>query len=165
MENLKWTIDNLPFKACYTIEKTRNFAENFNLMKSLFSALSTVLIGLTLVFSSCSSSPESKVVGTWKVVEVKVNFDEQKANSQTISQVEAREKQTILKFTSDSTLNIIDDNNTHRCLWTLDKDGLISYRFNSDQSVNELGTLDGDKITATSSTPLGDIITVFKKSK
>lgn len=134
-------------------------------MKSLFSALSTVLIGLTLVFSSCSSSPESKVVGTWKVAEVKVNFDEQKANSQTISQVEAREKQTILKFTSDSTLNIIDNNNTHRSSWTLDKDGLISYRFDNDQSVYELGILEGDKITATSSTPLGDIITVFKKSR
>ncbi|MBZ0243157.1 MAG: hypothetical protein K8F24_08090 [Bacteroidales bacterium] len=134
-------------------------------MKSLFSILSIVLIGMTLAFSSCSSTPESKLLGTWKVTEVKVNFDEQKANSQTISQVEKREKQTILKFTSDSTLNIIDNNNTHRSLWTLDKDGLISYQFEKDQTVHELGVLEGNIITATSSTPLGDIITVFEKSK
>ena len=134
-------------------------------MKSLFSVLSILLIGLTLAFSSCSSTPESKLLGTWKVVEVSVNFDEQKANAQTISQVENREKQTILKFTSDSTLNIIDNNNTHRSSWTLGDNGIISYQFDKDQTVFELGKLEEDKIIATSSTPLGDIVTVFEKSK
>jgi len=127
--------------------------------------MSIVLIGLALAFSSCSSSPESKLLGTWKVTEVKVNFDEQKADSQTISQVENREKQTILKFTSDSTLSIINDNNTHRSLWTLGDKGLISYQFEKDHTVYELGTLKNNVITATSSTPLGDIVTVFEKSK
>ena len=133
-------------------------------MKSLFSVLSILLIGLTLAFSSCSSTPESKLLGTWKVTDVEVNFDEQQANSQTISQVENREKQTILKFTSDSTLNIIN-NNTHRSSWTLGDNGIISYQFDKDQTVFELGKLEEDKIIATSSTPLGDIVTVFEKSK
>lgn len=127
--------------------------------------MSIVLIGITLAFSSCSSTPESQLIGTWKVTEVKVNFDEQKANAQTISQVEKREKQTILKFTSDSTLNIIDNNNTHRSSWTLGENGSINYKFDKDQTVFELGKLEEDKIIATSSTPLGDIVTVFEKSK
>ncbi len=127
--------------------------------------MSIVLIGLALAFSSCSSTPESKLLGTWKVTEVKVNFDGQKANSQTISQVENREKQTILKFTSDSTLSIIDGNITHRSLWTLGDNGLISYQFEKDQTVYELGILKNKVITATSSTSLGDIVTVFEKSK
>ncbi|MCK9450688.1 MAG: hypothetical protein M0Q90_03270 [Bacteroidales bacterium] len=134
-------------------------------MKSLFSLISIVLIGLALAFSSCSSTPESKLLGTWKVTEVKVNFDGQKADPQTISQVENREKQTILKFTSDSTLSIIDGNNTHRSLWTLGDNGLISYQFEKDQTFYELGTLKNNVITATSSTSLGDIVTIFEKSK
>lgn len=127
--------------------------------------MSIVLIGITLAFSSCSSTPESQLLGTWKVTEVKVNFDEQKANAQTISQVEKREKQTILKFTSDSTLNIIDNNNTHRSSWSLGENGIINYKFDKDQTVFELGKLEEDKIIASSSTPLGDIVTVFEKSR
>ncbi|HOI32424.1 MAG: hypothetical protein PHG67_05155 [Bacteroidales bacterium] len=118
-----------------------------------------------VVLLSCSSSPESKLVGTWKVTDVKVDFDEQKTDPGTLNQVAEREKKTILKFTSDSTLSIIDNNNTHRASWMLAEDGVISYSFENDPLMHELGTYKDGAITITSDTPLGEIITVFTKSK
>lgn len=122
-----------------------------------------VIIAFAMLYS-CSSSPESKLVGTWKVEDVSVEFDEQKAGPNTIQQVAEREKKTILKFTSDSTLSIIDNNNTHRTFWVLEDDGLIRYQFEKDQTFYELGKFENKVITATTSTALGDIVTVFKKS-
>lgn len=118
-----------------------------------------------LVLWSCSSTPESKLVGTWKVTDVQIDFDEQKTDPATVNQVAEREKKTILKFTSDSTLSIIDNHNTHRAKWLLDENGVISYNFENDPLLHELGTYLDGAITITSDTPLGEIVTVFEKSK
>ena len=123
----------------------------------------TILLVLFLV--SCSSTPESKLLGTWKVADVQIDFDEQKTDPGTVKQVAEREKKTILKFTSDSTLTIVDNNNTHKALWKLAEDGTVSYNFEGDQLMNDLGIYNEGKITITSDTPLGKIITVFEKSK
>jgi len=121
---------------------------------------------LILLFAvSCSSTPESKLIGTWKVTDVQVDFDEQKTDPGTVNQVAEREKKTILKFTSDSTLTIIDNNNTHKALWKLAEDGKVTFSFEGDQAINDLGIYEEGKITITSDTPLGEIVTVFEKSK
>ncbi|MBG0782868.1 MAG: hypothetical protein H0S84_11410 [Bacteroidales bacterium] len=120
---------------------------------------------ILVVIASCSSSPESKLIGTWKVTDVQVDFDEQKTDPGTVNQVAEREKKTILKFTSDSTLTIIDNNNTHKALWKLAEDGKVTYSFEGDQRYNDLGVYEEGKITITSDTPLGEIITIFERSK
>ncbi len=124
-----------------------------------------VLALFVFVLWSCSSTPESKLVGTWKVTDVQIDFDEQKADPTTVNQVAEREKKTILKFTSDSTLSIIDNHNTHRAKWMLDENGVISYNFENDLIMHELGTYQDGAITIKSDTPLGEIVTVFEKSK
>ncbi|MDY0084958.1 MAG: DUF5004 domain-containing protein [Bacteroidales bacterium] len=130
---------------------------------ALFSRFGVALF--LLVLWSCSSTPESKLVGTWKVTDVQIDFDEQKTDPATVNQVAEREKKTILKFTSDSTLSIIDNHNTHRAKWLLDENGVISYNFENDPLLHELGTYLDGAITITSDTPLGEIVTVFEKSK
>ncbi|MDD3636428.1 MAG: DUF5004 domain-containing protein [Bacteroidales bacterium] len=130
---------------------------------ALFSRFGVALF--LLVLWSCSSTPESKLVGTWKVTDVQIDFDEQKTDPATVNQVAEREKKTILKFTSDSTLSIIDNHNTHRAKWLLDENGVISYNFENDPILHELGTYLDGAITITSDTPLGEIVTVFEKSK
>jgi len=130
---------------------------------ALFSRFGVALF--LLVLWSCSSTPESKLVGTWKVTDVQIDFDEQKTDPTTVNQVAEREKKTILKFTSDSTLSIIDNHNTHRAKWLLDEKGVISYNFENDPLLHELGTYLDGAITITSDTPLGEIVTVFEKSK
>lgn len=123
-----------------------------------------LVLSVFILLMSCSSSPESKLIGTWKADVVNINFDEQKASPQMIQQVAEREKQTILKFTNDTSLNIIDNNITHRTVWKLDADQKIWYRFENDgPAMNELGAYVNGTIKAESTTALGTIEIVYKK--
>jgi len=133
-------------------------------MKKHLNYLQFALIAVIIALSACSSSPESKLIGSWKATDVKVDFDEQKASPQMIEQVVEREKQTILKFTSDSTLNIIEASNTHRTKWKLDEEDKIWFSFEGDGSaMNELGIYEDGKIKAISSTALGSIEITYSK--
>lgn len=132
-----------------------------NQTPSLFRIVSILAL---FFFVSCSSSPESKLIGTWKADVVNVDFDEQKVSPQMIQQVAEREKQTILKFTNDTSLNIIDNNTTHRTIWKLDDDQKIWYRFENDgPTMNELGIYEDGYIRAESTTALGKIEIIYKK--
>jgi hypothetical protein len=155
----------LLLQRLFTMHAIVVIALKYIIMK-VISLLKSFVAALILVFVvSCSSTPESKLIGTWKVTDVQVDFDEQKTDPGTVNQVAEREKKTILKFTSDSTLTIIDNNNTHKALWKLAEDGKVTYSFEGDQLNNDLGIYEEGKITITSDTPLGEIITVFEKSK
>lgn len=132
-----------------------------NQTPSLFRIVSILAL---FFFVSCSSSPESKLIGTWKADVVNVDFDEQKVSPHMIQQVAEREKQTILKFTNDTSLNIIDNNTTHRTIWKLDDDQKIWYRFENDgPTMNELGIYEDGYIRAESTTALGKIEIIYKK--
>ncbi len=133
-------------------------------MKQSLFLRNLIVFSIFTLLISCSSSPESKLIGTWKADVVNINFDEQKASPQMVQQVAEREKQTILKFTNDTSLNIIDNNVTHRTVWKLDADQKIWYRFENDgPAMNELGTYVDGTIKAESTTALGTIEIVYKK--
>ena len=133
-------------------------------MKQFIFLRNLAVFSLFFYLVSCSSTPESKLIGTWKADVVNINFDVQKASPEMIQQVAEREKQTILKFTNDTSLSIIDNNVTHRTVWKLDADQKIWYRFENDgPTMNELGTFVNGTIKTESTTALGTIEIVYKK--
>lgn len=136
-------------------------------MKKTFFFLIAFTILTFPMFYACNSGQSSKMTGVWTVDNVDTQFDETKVNPQTLQQVVEMEKQTMLKFIDDSTMNIIMGENTFRTFWNLDKEtGKLFYRFeDSKTSFNELGVLIDGLIEAESTTPVGKIKVSYKKTK
>ena len=121
-----------------------------------------MLLGVVL-FASCSST-ENKLVGTWKVDDVKTDFNEKKTTPQMLQQIVEIQKQTHFKIKTDSLMVIISDNNTYEAVWSFDKSNqIINYHFKDDTAVYKLGDYVEPFIISESTTPLGIITTTFSK--
>ncbi len=124
-----------------------------------------VLVMMGLV--ACQNSPESKLIGTWKVVEVETDFDESRTNSQMIKQVVETQKQTFFKIINDTLMVIISTGNTYEAKWKLNPDDQsITYTFDEwdDNSVPfELGVYVDNQIIAESNMAMGKIVVYFEK--
>lgn len=133
-------------------------------MKQLFK-LTGLLTMATLLFVSCGSSPESKLIGTWKAQKVETDFDEKQTTPEMLRQVVEMQKETYFKIINDSTLIIVSPGNTHETIFTLDKDSKsIAYFFDGYPGINNvLGTLSDGKIVSESTTPLGKITIYYEK--
>ncbi|MDO8897421.1 MAG: hypothetical protein Q7V19_07200 [Bacteroidales bacterium] len=136
-------------------------------MKKTFFYLIAFTIITFPMFYACNSGKSSKMTGVWTVDNVDAQFDETKVNPQTLQQVIEMEKQTMLKFIDDSTMNIIMGESTFRTYWNLDKEtGKLFYRFEDTKTnYNELGVLIDGVIVAESTTPVGKIKVSYKKTK
>lgn len=127
--------------------------------------LPVFLILITLIISSCASSPESKLVGTWKANRVETDFDEKYTTPEMIRQVVEMQKETYFKILDDSTLIIMSPGNTHETSWNLDGETkIIAFFFEGAPGVsNNLGTLDNEVIVSESTTALGKITIYYEK--
>lgn len=136
-------------------------------MKKTFFLLIVFTIFSIPFFTACNSGKGTKMIGMWTVDNVDAQFDEAKVNPQTLQQVIEMEKQTMLKFIDDSTMNIIMGENTFRTFWSIEEGtGKVFYRFeDSPTSFNELGVLIDGLIVSESTTPVGKIKVSYKKSK
>lgn len=126
----------------------------------LFLTITSALLFLT----SCSTSPESKLIGTWKVQDVKTDFDESKVSPEMLSQAVAMQKETFFRIINDSVMMIMSGSSTFETQWMLGEDNTISYMF-ADQKIkpNKLGKVEDGHIIQVSNTPLGVITTTFAK--
>ncbi len=134
------------------------------MIKPIFSIVGLMLV-FVIVTTSCSSTPESKLIGTWKAQKVETDFDEQYTTPEMLRQVAEMQKETFFKIIDDSTLIIVSPGNTHETSWTLDSgDQTISYVFEGNStSLNNLGTVVEGKIVSKSKTPLGVITIYYEK--
>jgi len=127
------------------------------------------IVGLMLIFvivtTSCSSTAESKLIGTWKAQKVETDFDEQYTTPEMLRQVVEMQKETYFKIIDDSTLIIMSPGNTHETSWELDSsDQTISYIFDGNSAhLNKLGIVSDGKIVSESKTPLGVITIYYEK--
>jgi hypothetical protein len=124
-----------------------------------------ILVAMVMV--SCQSSPESKLIGTWKVVDVETDFDADRSTPQMIKQVVDMQKQTFFKIINDSLMVIISTGNTYESKWRFNpEDQSISYTFDDwdENSVPfELGVFDGSQIISKSDMPMGKMVVHFEK--
>lgn len=126
------------------------------------------LLMLVFLFTSCGKSKNNQLIGLWKVENVDAQFDESRVNPQTLEQVIASEKQTMLKFVDDSTFNIMLGETNMKAFYNLDESNstLFYYFDGAPTQVYELGTLVNNKIETESTTPVGKIkITYIKSGK
>ena len=79
------------------------------------------LLMLVFLFTSCGKSKNNQLIGLWKVENVDAQFDESRVNPQTLEQVIASEKQTMLKFVDDSTFNIMLGETNMKAFYNLDE--------------------------------------------
>jgi hypothetical protein len=124
-----------------------------------------VVTGVALVWLASCSSPESKLIGTWKVSDVETNFDEQSVSPEMLKQVIDMQKQTYFRIINDSTMAIITNDNTHEAKWILNPDdNTISFFFKGMETTpNKLGKFSDSKIISETSTPLGKMIIYYGK--
>ena len=122
---------------------------------------------LAMVMVSCQNSPESKLIGTWKVVDVETDFDANRTTPQMIKQVVDMQKQTFFKIINDSVMVIISTGNTYESKWKLNpEDQSISYTFDDwDENTTPftLGIYDGKQIVSESEMAMGQMIVHFEK--
>ncbi len=125
------------------------------------------LVGLAiaLVWLASCSSPESKLIGTWKVNDVETNFDEQSVSPEMLKQVIDMQKQTYFRILNDSTMAIISNDNTHEATWILNTDdNTITFFFEGMETTpNKLGKYTDSKIISETNTPLGKMIIYYGK--
>lgn len=128
-------------------------------------SISLVLFVATILISSCTSTPESKLIGTWKAQKVETDFDESKTSPEMISQVVEMQKQTYFRMINDSVMTIISKNDTHEAKWQYDKkDQYVTYFFNGMNGIpSVLGKFDNDIIVSESKTPMGKITIYYEK--
>lgn len=125
-----------------------------------------VVIGvISLLWLASCSSPEKKLIGTWKVQDVETNFDEQSVSPEMLRQVIDMQKQTYFRILNDSTMIIISNDNTHEAKWVLNSDdNMITFFFEGMETVpNTLGKYTDTRIISETSTPLGKMIIFYEK--
>jgi len=125
--------------------------------------LSKALFLSIFLFVSCSST-ENKLVGVWKVQDVKTDFNVNKTTPQMLQQVAEIQKQTHFKITEDSLMVIISNNKTYEAVWSYNKDDkVINYHFKDDTTIHKLGDVVAATIVSKSTTALGTITTIYAK--
>jgi len=124
-----------------------------------------LLIFLIVLTGACSNTKSNKMIGVWKVDNVDVRFDEQKVNPQTLEQVIATEKESILHFMDDSTMHIIMGETNQKAYWSMEEAILFYYFDGSPLNVYELGKLVDEKIETEPQTPVGSIRITYIKSE
>jgi hypothetical protein len=121
-----------------------------------------LLLGVVL-FASCSST-ENKLVGIWKVEDVKTDFNESNTTPKMLQQIVEIQKQMYFKIRTDSVMVIISNNNTYEAVWSFDKGNqVISYHFKNDTTVYKLGDYVDSFIITKSLKPFGVITTTYSK--
>lgn len=127
------------------------------------------IIGLVVgaALYSCQSSPESKLIGTWKVVEVETDFDEDFARPQMLKQMVETQKDTFFKILNDSIMVIISSGNTYEANWKLNPENqMITYIFSDSPDLSvpfDLGVYTEQQIVAESNMSMGKMVVHFEK--
>ena len=125
--------------------------------------ISLLLLLSIVLFASCSST-ENKLVGTWKVEDVKTDFNESNTTPQMLQQIVEIQKQMYFKIRTDSVMVIIINNNPHEAVWSFDKGNqVISYHFKNDTTVYKLGDYVDSFIITKSNKSFGIITTTYSK--
>lgn len=133
-----------------------------DMKKSLLSILTILLV---VILSSCSDNTAKKLLGTWKVDDVKTEFNETEVTPEMLKQVVEMQKQTYFRIVNDSTMVIISSNNTHEAKWLFNpEENTIIYFFNGMETTpNTLGKFEDGQIINETSTPLGSMVIYYKK--
>ena len=119
---------------------------------------------MAIVFLSSCNSPESKLIGTWKVTDVKTDFGKTQLPPEIIAHIVAEQKKISFRIINDSVMVLMLDNNTHEAKWKMDKQYNISYYFTSQpRLVNKLGKWNGNEIVSESKMPLGKLVVTYEK--
>ncbi|MBU3927115.1 MAG: hypothetical protein KKB74_04865 [Bacteroidetes bacterium] len=130
-----------------------------------FFNISLIIFTASWIMVSCTSSAESKLIGTWKAQKVETDFDENKLTPDMISQVVEMQKQTYFRMVNDSVMTIISKNNTHEAKWSFNKETqTVTYYFNGMGNIPSiLGKFTEGKIVSESKTPMGKITIYYEK--
>jgi hypothetical protein len=120
---------------------------------------------LLILIGSCGQNIGDKLTGTWKVSDVKTDFNENKVSPETLRQVVEMQKQTYFRIVNDSVLIIISNKNTHETKWVFDdEDQTITYFFKGSGSrANVLGKYENGNIVNQSKTAFGNMTITYSK--
>lgn len=115
-----------------------------------------LLLGLVLSLCACHRNADS-LIGIWVVDKVNVQFDEQRSTPEMVKQVGEMEKHNYFTIDKDSVLvfNSVEMEQIGRV--TTDKQG------NLFCEGAPFGQWKNGEIVTTTTSPLGDIIVVYKK--
>lgn len=113
---------------------------------------------LSLAFSLCACHPKTdSLIGTWEAEKVNVHFDEQRSTPEVVKQVGEMEKNNYFTIDKDSVLvfNSVEMEQIGRV--TTDKQG------NLFLEGAPFGQWKNGEIVTTTTSPLGDIVVVYRK--
>lgn len=125
------------------------------------------LVIIMLIIVSCGQSIEKKLIGTWKVADVRTDFDESKVTPEMLRQVVDMQKQTYFRILNDSTMVIVSNSSTYEARWTIDEESnTITYFFEGNATKgNELGKYEENKIVNDTKSALGLMTIYYEKEK
>ena len=120
--------------------------------KTLF----VVMLALLSVMSSCSDS--DTIVGTWRVANVNIGFDEYKYTPDMVRQIGLEEKANTIILKADSTMLYVSGNDTLNGRFSLRNQDLF---FNNEK----FAIISNDTLTETKRTVLGDVVIKYNKKQ
>jgi len=131
--------------------------------KTILQVFTMVVIMFTV--ASCGQSIEKKLIGTWKVAEVRTDFDESNVTPEMLRQVVDMQKQTYFRILNDSTMVIVSNSSTYEARWTIDEESnTITYFFKGNATKgNELGKYEENKIVSNTKSALGSMTIYYEK--
>ena len=134
-------------------------------MKSTTFAI-TVLTALILMFAACSSSPEKKISGEWRVKEVNVEADTSQIDQMRINALKSMEKSVFFILNEDKSLKAITGNTTLDGAWSYDEETgevLVSFIGAGGGEMNQFGVYDDGEIVKTHESGGVKVITIYEK--
>lgn len=131
-------------------------------MKINFILFAAVILSIV----SCSS-PESKLIGTWKVSDVETHFDENRLTPEMVLQVVEMQKETYFRILNDSVIIIVSSDNTHEAKWSYNsEDSTINYYFDTTPAIkNKLGKFKNGNIVSESNAAIGKMLVTYGKEE
>lgn len=139
--------DNRPPFFCYLCEPKQ--------MREMKKILFVVMLALLSVMSSCRDS--DAIVGTWRVANVNIDFDEYKYTPDMVRQIGLEEKANTIILKADSTMLYVSGNDTLSGRFSLRNQDLY---FNNEH----FAVLRNDTLTETKRTVLGDVVIKYTKN-
>ena len=119
-----------------------------------------------IVIAACSGTPESRIVGTWKVEKVETDSDTNAVKPEVMEKVIDVYKSVYFDFLDDNTVKIVSAGEIHDGTWEFrddDQSVYIKIEGSSIKEPNKLGELKDGKLVSVNKTGIGTITIIYVK--
>lgn len=134
--------------------------------KIQFKHFASFLIVLMMILAACSSSPNSKLIGTWAVEDVSADVDTSQIGPEILDRALDVYRSVNFEFFENDSMNLISDGSVHPGTWEFEEDESAIYMLMEGSRAPEpmkFADYKDGKLVSTNDTQIGTIIVTYIK--